>query len=203
VIVAGFLEGARGYICLLAEDGELKNGVLPVVEPADMRFLWGRESLVIADRAADAIYLVRDPAGTAVSITLADASHGLRRPVKLGVGYDQRYVTVLQEGSSELLVVGIESRSIQRVQCSCRPETLQPLKGPSVFQLTINDNRAFVGVSVNRGRPEVFSISAAPDLPEATSGWERWFPGRSGDAGVEPRQRPERGTRMPGQGGEK
>jgi hypothetical protein len=91
------------------------------------------DALLTAAAQNEAIWL-RDAAGAASAVLLADARSGLSAPAAIAASEDGSRAFVLYGGG--LLSLSLSGAQATSVKCACKPTLLQRLTGRDVFLLT-------------------------------------------------------------------
>jgi hypothetical protein len=126
------LAGFSDTVVALASDGTVRLFATPQHVTA-ATFLSKSRDVVIADTAANAVYLVRDVTGSSEPIHLA-ADYRFLQPVAMGVSNDNQRAIVAISGG--VATISLSDGAVTVTSCPCEPSGLSGLSGNAVFRLT-------------------------------------------------------------------
>jgi hypothetical protein len=127
------LAGFSDRVVALAPDGNVRILATPQHATA-AGFLRNGRDVVIADLAANAVYLIRNVTGSSEPVLLADNQDGISAPVAVGVSNDnQRAIVAISRG---VATIKLADNAITITSCVCEPSGLAALRGNAVFRLT-------------------------------------------------------------------
>jgi len=100
-----------------------------------LRFAGTGSDALVADGAANAVYLVQNASGAAYVAALGAAQDGLSQPVAIEA-MDARRVLVANAGANKLTILYRDGTPALSISCGCSPVVLYQLSGSSVYRLT-------------------------------------------------------------------
>jgi hypothetical protein len=100
-----------------------------------LRFAGGGSDALVADEAANAVYLIQNASGPTQINILGSAQDGLSRPVAVEA-MDARRVLVANAGAGKLTILYRDGTPPVSIACGCSPAVLHQLAGSSVYRLT-------------------------------------------------------------------
>ena len=100
-----------------------------------LRFAGASSDALVADGAANAVYLVQNASGAAQITALGSAQDGLSQPVAIEA-MDAKRVLVANAGANTLTILYRDGTPAVTVQCGCSPSVIHQLSGSSVYRLT-------------------------------------------------------------------
>lgn len=100
-----------------------------------LRFAAAGSDALVADGAANAVYLVQNASGAAHIAVLGAARDGLSQPVAVEA-MDAKRVLVANAGAKTLTILYRDGSPAASIQCGCSPSVLHQLSGRSVYRLT-------------------------------------------------------------------
>ena len=98
-------------------------------------FVGATADAVVADSAANAVYVLQDVSSTARISALGSAQDGLSRPVAVAA-MDARRVLVSNAGTGIVTLLYRDGTPAESISCDCSPTVLRQLAGNSVYRLT-------------------------------------------------------------------
>ena len=129
---------------------------LSVSRPSHITFIADTSSALIVEQDAPEVVLLQHLDDNPVrlpGIAMRENGHPI---VAIATSHDGRSIFVAQEGSEDISVTDLQSRTTVVVPCHCEPTVFSPLKGTSVFRLN--------GLSTG----PITVLDAHPGLPPRT-----------------------------------
>lgn len=127
-------ENQSASVQLLDSVGNLRP-LMPVGRASSITFLSGSHSALIADSAANKIYLLGDVGGGAGAITMLSDNDGIANPVAVESSADKRLVVVANANSGTVVILNQAGGTPVSLPCFCAPTALARLSGNAVFRL--------------------------------------------------------------------
>jgi hypothetical protein len=100
-----------------------------------LRFVGAGADALVADKVANAAYVLQDASGAAHVTALGSAQDGLSQPVAIEA-LDARRVLVANAGAGKLTLLYRDGGAAESIACGCSPVVLQQLAGNLVYRLT-------------------------------------------------------------------
>ena len=135
-----------------------------VMQPSQVAFMARRSDAVIADNATQEVFLLQGLDGNPVRSPGIVFRESGRPFSAVNASSDGRWIFVAQEDSPDITVVNLESRATAMVSCHCRPTTIFPLKGTSVFRLNGLSNGPISVLDASSTSPRTLIIPVDPNL---------------------------------------
>lgn len=130
---AGALEGDSPAIASSGHGFAQRVGGFQSVSA--LRFAGSGSDALVADQAANAVYLVQNASGASRISTLGSEKDGLSKPVAVDA-MDVLRVLVVNAGTGNLTVLHRDGSPAESIACSCSPAVLHPVAGNSIYRLT-------------------------------------------------------------------
>ncbi len=130
-VLASAVDGDRRSLVRLTPDGDWRY-LTSLDGSASIAFLNDSADAVIADNAANRVFLVR---GTGEVLPLAGEPDGISRPVGVAASADNRSVAVANSDPGGVVLLSLRGGGVETVACRCVPTGLRRLSGNSVFRL--------------------------------------------------------------------
>ena len=108
---------------------------LSVSRPSHITFIANASSALIVEQDVQAVVLMEHLNDNPVrlpGIVMRESGHPI---AAIAASRDGRSIFVAQEGSDDISVTDLQSRTTVVVACHCKPTVFSPLKGTSVFRL--------------------------------------------------------------------
>lgn len=122
------------------------------------------DDAVIVDRANSQVVVVRNVAGQASSMVIADAGDGIRNPeVALVSSQHEIYIG---DSNGTIAVFDFAGQIIRRTQCGCVITSISPLRN-SAIRLTDRIDRPIIVLDGSQSGGVVFIPALTPELPTA------------------------------------
>jgi hypothetical protein len=145
-----------------------RNGYVSPVSggrPSLLRFLANRHDALIADDAAQEVFLltrlddnpVRLPGTVFVETSGPFAA--------IAASNDGRMIFVAQRGSENITILDLESQTQLTVPCRCNPTEFFPLNSNSVFRLNGLSDGPITVLDASSGEPRIVVIPPDPGVP--------------------------------------
>ncbi|HET9942456.1 MAG TPA: hypothetical protein VFR05_03885 [Terriglobia bacterium] len=132
-------------------------------QPSRMTFISGRPDAVIADDAAQEVFVLQgldqNPV-RAPGIVFRDSA---REFSAVGASRDARWIFVAQRDSEDISILDLETRAVRVVPCHCKPTTFFPMKGVSVFRLNGFSNGPITVLDASSSNPRTLIIPMDPN----------------------------------------
>lgn len=160
-LLVGISDGEHGAVWAISPSGE-RRLLFPLREPSAIALLGQRPDAVIADRAANTVYLVRDITGTAEVLPLIAGGGGPRNPVAVAVTEDGRRAVIAGSGGV-IAVAGLEDGSFAFASCDCEPLGLERMQGNAVFRLSHASGTPILMLDADSPEPRVVFVPARGD----------------------------------------
>jgi len=128
-------------------------------------FFPNRHDAVVADEAAQGVFLVTDISQSDSRFAVISVADGLESFSSLAVSGDGNEVSVA-DPSGKIAIVDMQTLRPELVDCHCRPSGLYRLKGRSIFQLTQASDEPVTVLDHSSGEPRIFIIP--PKSPDGT-----------------------------------
>jgi DNA-binding beta-propeller fold protein YncE len=133
-----------------------------------LRFIGGRNDLLVADDGSDTVGVVQDVPGAALWQPLAGAADGVAGPIGLDVSLDGARLVVANARAGNILVLSAAGAAAGpppvSFPCPCNPAGLGRLNGNAVFLLNgISDNAPLWIFDGDSATQRVVFIPAASD----------------------------------------
>ena len=141
------------------------TSALPVSvnQPSQMTFLANRPDALIADDAAQEVFVIEHLDQNPVRLPGIVLRNDGRRFSAVGASLDGRLIFVGQVGSEEITVTDLTTRTTAVVKCHCNSTGFFPLKGTSVFRLNGLPNRPITVLDASSLTPRTLIIPIDPD----------------------------------------
>ena len=127
-------EQQHGALVLLARDGQSRVLTLLGKAPS-ISFFPGTHNALVADEQNNAVLLVQDVTGAAITSTLAGTQEGINRPVAVEASEDGRFTFVASANSHTISTLDLQSGKMSSLACNCTPTGLYRMRGHSIFRL--------------------------------------------------------------------
>ena len=134
-VLAAFNESDGGALYLF-RDGSAPELVARVGVISDIRFAPASDAAVVTDRTWNQVLLLQDLSTTPSLIQLASGIDGVSDPIAVLLSNDAGTAYVANAGSRAIPIVDLAGGAAGNIACDCELNTLQELKGNSVFALT-------------------------------------------------------------------
>jgi hypothetical protein len=108
---------------------------LSVSRPSHVAFIANTSSALIVEQDIQEVVLMQHLNDNPVrmpGIVMRESGHPI---AAIAASHDGRSIFVAQEGSEDISVTDLQSRTTVVVPCHCKPTVFSPLKGTSVFRL--------------------------------------------------------------------
>ena len=102
---------------------------------AGIAFLNNSNDALLAEGAANQVFLVRDIGSAARFIALAGKSEGVSAPVAVAASADNRRIIIANSDPGGIVSITLDGRDVQASTCNCSPTGLHRLNGNAVFRL--------------------------------------------------------------------
>ena len=135
VALAGFSDGESGAIYLLSRTGHAA-WISGVRHPSAITFVSHSHDALVADRADDRIYLLRNATGNVATLLIADKHDGVDQPVAVEASGDGRQIFAANARSKTILTVDLANGAHVLHSCHCVPTTLSHLNGNALYRIT-------------------------------------------------------------------
>jgi hypothetical protein len=126
-------------------------------EITSIRFTGSGTDALVADAAANAVYLVRDSVGSAEISLLASEREGLQRPVDLAVS-SRGQILIANAGSKKITFINRIGGATAELDCGCELSGLTELGGPTTFRLTEPSDASVWIVDLAAGEARVLAV---------------------------------------------
>jgi hypothetical protein len=133
--LAGFSDGESGAIYLLSSSGQ-PSFIAGARHPSSLTFLSHSHDALVADKADDKIYLLRNVTGNVATLLIADHREGVDQPVAVEASRDGRQMFAANARSKTILSVELANGAHALHSCHCVPTTLGHLKGNALYRIT-------------------------------------------------------------------
>lgn len=180
--------GATVVSLAVSDAGTVAVGTVPAEGDADSRptvLFWANDSanplafdnwiypaalafsaqgrLVVADREARTISIIRDPEGVKERTVLASADQGIREPLGLRFASNDRRLLVANGGDHSIIVIDLdrEAPAATVLECACAPTMVEPLNGPLVFRLSNASDGPLWMLEIDPAEPRVLFVPPA------------------------------------------
>src|SRR5262245_51179547 len=130
-----------------------------------LKLLPNRQVLV-ADREAQEVNLIRDVLSAAQRMRIAGREDGIDDPFALEVSNDEKRVFVANAASGSIASLSLEGEPPALTLCDCTPTTLSKLDGDGVFRLTDLSEKPLLILEATANESRVLFVpnnSAPPD----------------------------------------
>lgn len=127
-------ENQNASVQLLDAAGNIRQ-LMALGRPSSIAFLRGSHSALIADTAANKVYLVRDVLGGDSAVAILSETDGIANPVAVESSYDKRFVVAANANSGTVVILDQTGGPPVSVPCFCAPTALARLTGNAVFRL--------------------------------------------------------------------
>ena len=137
-LVMAVSSGTGGKLAMeaIAANGAASQ-VISVGQFGGMSFLPGTQNALIADAAANTIWLASNLSGGVSVEAVATAAEGVAQPIAIAASADGRWVTVSNHNGAAVLRLDLSGGTPpSQVACSCTISTLTPLQGNDIFLLS-------------------------------------------------------------------
>jgi len=135
------------------------------IRPAHIAFIAHRTDALIADDATQEVFLLRDLDQVPVRTPGAVLWRGADRQFSaIAASRDGRSLYIAQHGSDEIFIVDLQTQETTALHCQCKPTTLSPLKGPSVFRLNGLSNGPISVLDASSPSPRTLFIPLDPSV---------------------------------------
>lgn len=135
---------------------------LSAIQPARAVFVAHRHDAVIADDATQEVFLVesldQNPVRLPGVVLRDDGGHFSA----IAASSDGQSLFVARQGSSEVVIVNLQTRETVVVPCHCQPTVFSPLKGNSVFRLNGIPNSPIAVLDSSAAIPRTLIIPLDP-----------------------------------------
>lgn len=126
---------SEGYVSVLTAGGESRY-VMAAGEASALAFLHNSHDAVIADRARNMVYLVRDVTGALEARSLAGERDGVSGPLAVEASRDNLRVFIANAESSSVVALDLATGLATLVPCPYPVTGLRRLSGNAVFALS-------------------------------------------------------------------
>ena len=109
---------------------------LSVSRPSHITFIANTSSALIVEQDSQEVVLMQHLNDNPVrmpGIVMRESGHPI---AAIAASHDGRSIFVAQEGSEDISITDLQSRTTGVVPCQCKPTVFSPLKGTSVFRLS-------------------------------------------------------------------
>jgi hypothetical protein len=149
----------HGALVLLTRDGQSR--VLTLLGKASsISFFPGTHNALVADEQSNAVLLVQDVTGAAITSTLAGSREGIGRPVAVEASEDNRFAFVANGDSHTISTLDLHSGKVSSLTCNCTPTGLYRLSGNSVFRLNELSDANLQVLDARAAEPRVLFVPA-------------------------------------------
>ena len=142
--------------------------LLQLRSAVSMTFLPGGSDVLLADRVSNSVMLIRDAAGAASVVSLADANSGLRTPVAVAYSAVESRAFAA-DASGQFFTLPFNGAAPSAVQCDCQPTQLQRMHGSDLFLLTSSSQSALVLIDAET-TPRISRAALVPLSSAAVQG---------------------------------
>jgi hypothetical protein len=162
-------EQKSGSLLLLTRDSQTR--VLTLLGKASaISFLSGTHNALIADEQNNAVLLIQDVTGAAITSTVAGASEGIAHPLAVEASEDNRLAFIANGRSRSISTVDLQSGRLSSLACNCTPTGLHRLKGNAVFRLNELSDANLQLFDAGVSEPRVLFVPAEAKQPAAPGG---------------------------------
>ena len=132
------------------------------VYPAALAFS-GQGQLVVADRDARTVTMIRDAGGANERAVLAAADQGIREPLGIRFTRNDRRLLVANGSDRSIIVVDLEGEAPATtvLECACAPAMVEPLNGPLLFRLSNAPDGPLWMLEIDPAEPRVLFVPPA------------------------------------------
>lgn len=134
LVVLGATENQVSSLYLYSKDTGLQS--LGLMGDISALTLLGQDQILGADRQNNEVFVIRDPLGARIRLTLATQQEGISAPAALEVSRDRQRVFVANEETGTIATLNLSGAPVTLTPCQCRPAVLGRLDGDAVFRLT-------------------------------------------------------------------
>src|SRR5262249_34311450 len=143
--------------------------VLPAQHPSAASFLAGRHDAVIADDAAQEVFVMRGIDQDASRISVASFGDGFDGIAGVAASPDGLRVFITTKKSGTVTVVDLQTSLSTVLPCRCVATGLHSLKGTSVFRLSDPADGAVAVLDASSSDPRILVVPVTPAPPVSNS----------------------------------
>jgi len=132
--------------------------VLPAQRPSAASFLMGRHDAVIADDAAQEVFVMRGIDQEASRISVASFGDGFDGIADVAASADGLRIFITTKKSETVTIVDLQATLSTALACHCVSTGLHPLKGTSVFRLSDPSNGAVAVLDASSSEPRIIVV---------------------------------------------
>jgi hypothetical protein len=136
--------------------------VLPAQYPSAATFLAGRHDAVIADDAAQEVFVLRAIDQDASRISVASFGEGFDGIAGVAASPDGLRIFITSKKSENVTLVDLNASLSTALPCHCAATGLHPLKGTSVFRLNDPSNGAIAVLDASSSEPRIIVVPVTP-----------------------------------------
>jgi hypothetical protein len=158
-VLAAFSNGETGTLQLFtAETAPRLIATVGLV--SGITFSAAGDLALAADRAWNEVVLFENLSANATPIRLAGSADGISGPIGILLSADAMTAYVANEVSGTVTVVSLAGGAVRHVSCQCRPTTMRPLRGDSMFALTDRADEPIVLFDGEPSDPRILVVPA-------------------------------------------
>lgn len=131
---------------------------LPAARPTAANFLNGRHDIVVADDAAQEVFLLRGIDGQSTRIPVAAFREGFDAISGVATSDDGRQVFITSQSAGSVTIVDLTTGSAAALPCNCEASGLYRLKGNSVFRVSDLTSSPVALLDASSAEPRVIVI---------------------------------------------
>jgi hypothetical protein len=137
MLVAAPKSNGTTSLQILAASGAAQALNSPIQKIGGMAFLPGADSAILADSAANTVYLGKQLSSGPSFAAIAAPAQGVSNPRAVTTSGDGHYAFVANGAGNNLLRIDLSSTAAALpIACNCSPTEFIPLAGNSGFQIT-------------------------------------------------------------------
>src|SRR5262245_5166629 len=164
--VLNFLTPGSATLWVLSANGS--RWVLPAQRASAASFLTNRHDVVIADDAAQEVFLLSNIDQEASRLSIASFGDGFNAFAGVAASSDGLRVFISSKKSKNVIIADLETGVSAVLSCDCVPTGFRPLKGTSVFRLSDPADGPVVVLDASSAEPRIIILPVASTVIAST-----------------------------------
>jgi hypothetical protein len=144
--------------------------VLPAQHPSAASFLGARHDAIIADDAAQEVFIIRGIDQDASRISVASFGDGFDAITDVAPSPDGLQIFITSRKSETVTVVDLQASLSKALPCHCVATGLHPLRGTSVFRLSDPSDGTVAVLDASSSEPRIILVPVMPAGTASNSG---------------------------------
>lgn len=156
LVLLNFADGDTTALWAVSFTGS--RWLVAAARPSAANFIKGRHDVVVADDAAQEVFLILGVDGTANRVPVASFGEGFDSISSVAASDDSQRIFISSKGAGTVTIVDLATGLSSALPCNCQTSGLHRLKGNSVFRLSDLSDRPVALLDASSPEPRVIVI---------------------------------------------